>query len=266
MNKIDVPFFKYQGAGNDFIVIDNRNGIFPASTTTAQINRLCDRHFGIGADGLILLESCEGYDFKMVYYNADGRLSTMCGNGGRCIAAFAHYLGIFDKECRFLAVDGPHKAVIAAPDWVELKMRPVSKIEKHAGYYFIDTGSPHYVSFVNDIKEIEIVAQGRKIRNSPPFAKEGVNVNFVQLLPEGIEVATYERGVEDETLSCGTGVTASAIAFYLENNQKQSTSVNITTKGGQLAVKFTPTKTGFEDVWLEGPAERVFRGVASYKL
>lgn len=260
MNKTAIPFFKYQGAGNDFVIIDNRNGIFPAATGTAQIRRLCDRHFGIGADGLILLETCEGYDFKMVYYNSDGRLSTMCGNGGRCIAAFAHYLEVFDKECNFLAVDGSHKAVMFTDDWVELEMRPVSIIERHQGYYFIDTGSPHYVSFVDHMEQVEVVAQGRSIRNSPPFAKEGVNVNFVQLRQEGIEVATYERGVEDETLSCGTGVTASAIAYYLENEEKESTTVKITTKGGQLAVKFTPTESGFEDVWLIGPAEMVFRG------
>jgi diaminopimelate epimerase len=269
-----IPYYKYQGTGNDFILLDQRSKTYLEKTDTDIINRLCDRRFGIGADGVMFLENKEDYDFEMVYFNADGSESSMCGNGGRCLTAFAHSLGVFKGKCRFWAIDGEHEAIVKkAPKnphlgkslWVELKMIDVKNIEVGNDYVLMNTGSPHYVVFVEDLTDIDIYENGRAIRYSERFAKEGVNVNFVEILPnksakKGIEVATYERGVEDETFSCGTGVTAAAIAFHLKNGA--STQVPITTKGGQLEVKFHKNTEGgvFENVWLCGPATQVFKG------
>jgi len=256
-----ISFYKYQGAGNDFVMIDNRQNNFPDASNVAAIARLCDRRFGIGADGLILLEHADGYDFRMVYFNADGRESSMCGNGGRCIVAFAQHLGIIEKHCTFIAIDGPHEAVLSATDWVELKMSDVGAVaQTAAGDYILNTGSPHYVQFVPKLEQVEVAERGRAIRYSEAFRAEGINVNFVETTPEGIAVGTYERGVEDETLSCGTGVTAAAIANYLKFPQATAREVAITTKGGKLQVRFAPAGEGFSAVWLCGPAMQVFEG------
>ena len=256
-----IPFFKYQGTGNDFVIIDNRKNIFPRRNTEL-VGRLCNRRFGIGADGLILLQEHNGFDFEMIYYNSDGRVSSMCGNGGRCISAFAKKLGIIKQHCRFLAIDGEHEAEVTANDWVELKMKDVTFGERGEDYFVLDTGSPHYVVFVEDLDDINIVENGKAIRYSAAYKKEGINVNFVEKTKEGILVATYERGVEDETLSCGTGVTACAIAYYMRQPLDERTNVPVTTKGGNLQVRFKLSETdGVSDVWLCGKAILVFEGV-----
>ena len=256
-----IPFYKYQGTGNDFVLIDQRQKKYIKKKDTKLINRLCDRKFGVGADGLILLQNRKGYDFEMIYFNADGRESSMCGNGGRCIVAFANFLGIVKSKCSFLAIDGPHEAKIKKEDWVELKMSDVKNIEIGEDHYIMNTGSPHYVVFVEDIDDINIVENGQAIRYSKRFRKEGINVNFVEKDKKGIIVATYERGVEDETLSCGTGVTAAAISYILKNpNQKKKQSVSIQSKGGDLKVLFSKNKKGAENIWLCGKAEQVFQG------
>lgn len=259
MNK-KIPFFKYQGAGNDFILIDNRTNNYLNRKDTQTINHLCDRRFGIGADGLILLNEKEGYDFEMVYFNADGRESSMCGNGGRCIVAFAAFLGIIEDRCSFLAIDGPHDGVLRADGWVNLKMKNVEQVEVGEGYYFMDTGSPHYVRFQKSLDEFDTVKEGKAIRYSSRFKEEGTNVNFVEVLTNGIAVATYERGVEDETLACGTGVTACALAYSLQYPQKGETSIPIQAKGGKLEVRFSKKDASFSNIWLCGPAEQVFKG------
>jgi diaminopimelate epimerase len=255
-----IPFYKYQGAGNDFVMIDNRAQQYLDRSDQSIIEQLCDRRFGIGADGLILLNDHPDHDFEMVYFNSDGRESSMCGNGGRCIVAFAHFLGIIQQKCRFLAIDGPHEALIERPDWVELKMIDVPEVEKGQGFYFLNTGSPHFVRFEEKLDGINVVEEGRKVRYSDRFKREGTNVNFVEKTNQGIAVATYERGVEDETLACGTGVTACAIAYALEHPQDAVTAVDIKAKGGNLQVRFAKTNKGFEEVWLCGPAQQVYKG------
>ena len=256
-----IPFYKYQGAGNDFIMISQVEQDFLRRTDQEAIARLCHRRFGIGADGLVLLQHNPDYDFEMVYFNADGGEGSMCGNGGRCIVAFARQLGLIEEHCRFVAVDGPHEARIRPDGWVELKMGDVKAIEQGTGFYFLNTGSPHYVTFVDALENTDVLQRGRKVRYSARFRKEGTNVNFVEPTAEGIAVATYERGVEDETLSCGTGVTASAIAHYLRRSGQGPQAIPIQAKGGRLEVRFTPYADGFTDVWLCGPAQLVFEGV-----
>ncbi len=255
-----IRFHKYEGTGNDFVLIDQRQTQYLTRQDTAIIEKICDRRFGIGADGLILLQLTDGFDFEMVYFNSDGRESTMCGNGGRCIAAFAHSLGVAGEHCRFLAIDGPHEANIKG-DWVELKMSDVNEIESGDGSFILNTGSPHYVVFAEDLSDLNIVESGQVIRYSERFRKEGINVNFVERTADGIEVATYERGVEDETLSCGTGVTAAAISFSLANPGSKMNEIAIATKGGKLKVRFEKkVGGGFENIWLCGPARQVFKG------
>ncbi|RQO31157.1 diaminopimelate epimerase [Taibaiella sp. KBW10] len=250
-------FYKYQGAGNDFVILDNRNQTY--ALTRAQINFLCDRRFGIGADGLMLLEQADGYDFKMVYYNADGNESSMCGNGGRCITAFARQIGIGETEHFFIAVDGAHKAFIKADGQVSLQMQDIDHIEFGAAETILNTGSPHYVSFQQDIDQINVYAEGKRIRNQERFQPKGINVNFVAVVPEGLTIRTYERGVEDETLACGTGVTAAAIASVC--GQTGHFEVAVAAKGGKLQVSFDKTdKTTVRNVWLTGPAKMVFEG------
>ncbi len=256
----NISFFKYHGAGNDFIIIDNRDLSFPYKNEHQMIEKLCDRRFGIGADGLILLENKEGYDFEMVYYNADGHLGSMCGNGGRCVVAFAHHIKIIDKTCEFLATDGPHKAEVVNPEWIRLQIKEVRDVEKGDDYYFLDTGSPHYVAFVDQLEGLDIVTEGRKIRYNDRFKAEGTNVNFIEKQADGIKIATYERGVENETLACGTGVTAAAIAYYIQEGVQSSGPISVQAKGGELSVEFESSNGHFKEVWLNGPAELVFKG------
>jgi diaminopimelate epimerase len=254
-----VVFYKYQGTGNDFIFIDNRKNQI-GSLSQKQVGFLCHRRFGIGADGLMLLNPHEKLDFTMVYYNSDGNISSMCGNGGRCITAFAHQVGQIKDRAQFQAVDGIHDAVINTDGTVSLKMIDVQSVEKNDNFYFLNTGSPHYVQFVKDIEKFDVFGKGRAIRNNERFKKEGTNVNFVEILsPDSIFVRTYERGVEDETYSCGTGVTASAISagFELDNNNN---SFNIKALGGNLNVRYQKQNNTFSDIWLTGPATYVFSG------
>ena len=254
-------FFKYQGAGNDFILIDGKNNPNFPKNDFELIQQLCDRKFGIGADGLIILEQKPGFDFEMLYYNADGRPGSMCGNGGRCIVAFAHFLQIVDSECHFLAIDGPHKAKVITPNWIELEMKPVYEVENNDEFLFMNTGSPHYIEFVEELDKVDVFNRGRTIRYNDRFQMEGTNVNFVETTTNGIKVATYERGVEAETLACGTGVTAAAIAHYIRHKKGTANVVTeIQAKGGTLQVKFSVKETGYEDIWLCGPAKQVFQG------
>lgn len=253
--KYSGKFYKYQGTGNDFVMIDNRDGQFPVSQ--AYIEHLCHRRFGIGADGLILLQNDPDYDFRMVYFNADGREGSMCGNGGRCTVRFAEDLGIFSGSTTFIAVDGEHEAT-ANSEVIALKMGEVHSLEQHEEYDFMNTGSPHYVKYVSDISNFDVFNEGRKIRYADEWVKRGgTNVNFVELLEnETLYVRTYERGVEDETYSCGTGVTACALSAYLKYNK--ASPVKIITNGGNLQVSFDKD---FQNIRLIGPAVRVFEGI-----
>lgn len=254
-----MKFYKYQGTGNDFVMIDNRNLSFPKNQK--YIQKLCDRRFGIGGDGLILLENDIDTDFKMVYYNSDGNESTMCGNGGRCLVAFAHFLGIFQEKTKFIAIDGLHEAEIHN-GMVKLKMIDVPLIEKTNNQCFItNTGSPHFVKYVENVEQHDVYQDGYSIRYSEMYKQEGINVNFVEeIAPQHLFVRTYERGVENETFSCGTGATASALSYMLSHNVD---SVNIKVLGGNLKVYATKKDNGFENIWLEGPAEQVFSGEIS---
>jgi diaminopimelate epimerase len=256
-----IRFSKYHGTGNDFIMVDDRENIIQLSTQ--QIEHLCDRRFGIGADGLILLRSKPSYDFEMIYYNADGNKSSMCGNGGRCITAFAHAIGRVKDEAIFSAVDGSHHSIIESttPVIVKLRMGDVPVIEDQKDFMILDTGSPHYVKFVGDVMSMDAAGEGRRIRNSERFRQEGINVNFVQVVNGELIVRTYERGVEDETLSCGTGVTASALAAVYKNEIEPGKGVvNVLTPGGKLKVYFEKNGSGFTNIWLEGGAVFVYQG------
>lgn len=253
-----ITFYKYQGTGNDFIMIDNRTNIFKINAKI--IKKLCDRRFGIGADGLILLENDNSSDFKMVYFNADGNESSMCGNGGRCIVAFAKKLNIITDKTSFNAIDGLHEAAVDENEFVHLKMNDVALISSDGSSFFLNTGSPHHVEWSDNIAEFDIKNLGAKIRYQERYRPEGCNVNFVETISDSkINVRTYERGVEDETLSCGTGVTAAAIAFYFSGKTK-SRIIDIHTLGGALQVKFNPTENHYADVFLIGPATFVFEG------
>lgn len=249
--------YKYQGTGNDFILIDNRAK--DVTLSTEQVRWLCDRRFGIGADGLMLLELEPGIDFKMVYFNADGRESSMCGNGGRCIAAFARQLGIIGSEARFVAVDGLHEARLV-DNQVSLKMNDVRQLEVGDDFFFLNTGSPHYVKFVSGLEQYDVYGEGHRIRNSARFRAEGTNVNFVERGEGELLVRTYERGVEDETLSCGTGVTAAALVAAFKGWSTDKHSCRIRTRGGRLQVRFEKVlESTFYNIWLEGPATFVFQ-------
>ncbi len=256
-----IKFHKYNGTGNDFIMIDNRELLFD-STNTELINALCTRHFGIGADGLILLENEAGYDFKMVYFNSDGNQSTMCGNGGRCIIQFAHDLKIIQTEATFLAIDGPHKGKVLE-DVISLQMQDVHRIKVNETRSELDTGSPHYVEFMNEIPQENFVRIARKIRQNSPYTTEGINVNFATAKNNTIVMRTYERGVEDETLACGTGATAVAIAAH-KNGLVSLSSVPVTVKGGDLNVSFDFDNGNYSNIWLTGPAQFVFEGKVKY--
>lgn len=257
-----IPFHKYQGTGNDFIIIDNREGLYN-ELTKEQVSFICHRRFGIGADGLMLLNQHPGYDFEMKYYNSDGRESTMCGNGGRCLTKFAWQAGIHKPLYHFIAVDGEHEAEIDDDGTVSLKMKDVKGLKEYHGDFIVDTGSPHYVKMVNDLYNFNVYQKGHDIRNSNTFQKDGINVNFVEQNDDDeITVRTYERGVEDETLSCGTGVTASALVCY--HNEIGFNSVTVNTPGGKLSVEFDRLDDDtYSNIWLSGPAEKVFEGVIS---
>ncbi|QHL88763.1 diaminopimelate epimerase [Nibribacter ruber] len=252
---MQLTFYKYQGTGNDFVVIDNLNGA--VSLTHEQVAFLCDRRKGVGADGLMLLQKQEGYDFEMVYYNADGNLGSMCGNGGRCLVAFAQFMGVIETEAYFIASDGPHRATVEH-GLVHLQMKDVDGIEDLEDACFMNTGSPHYVKTVDNLQELDVFNQGRAIRYSDRFKSEGTNVNFVEQKADNtLFVRTYERGVEDETFSCGTGVTACALAASREGF---TSPVHIQVLGGELQVSFEQDGQGFKNVFLIGPAEQVFKG------
>jgi len=251
-------FSKYHGAGNDFVIVDNRSESFPKSTDL--IKHLCDRHFGIGADGLMLLENSPSADFYMRYYNSDGNESTMCGNGGRCITLFARNIGLIDSSTRFIGIDGEHQAYFESPNTINLKMQDVSEIEIGDDYYFINTGSPHYICFVDDVQKVEVITQGRTIRNRFNLKNGGTNVNFIDFSENTINIRTYERGVESETLACGTGTVASTIAYCIHTKNLRP-EYKIQTQGGELFVKFNKiSNSRFEDIWLKGPAKQVFDG------
>ena len=252
-----MTFYKYQGTGNDFVVIDNRNGFFPKDNHS-MIAEICNRKYGIGADGLLLLENNSKVDFTMVYYNADGKLGSMCGNGGRCIVHFAKYLNIIDENTVFEAVDGLHEASINN-EIVSLKMNDVDTMEVTANSVFLNTGSPHHVEMVEDLKNYNVAEKGAFIRNNT-YGKEGSNINFVEKVETNLfAVRTYERGVEAETLSCGTGVTAVAIALS-ETNRIDANNVELHTEGGKLFVHFNKINDTYYNVYLEGPAKQVFKG------
>lgn len=255
-----IEFFKYQGTGNDFLLLDNRQEKYNLSAE--NIKYLCNRRKGIGGDGLMLLNKKEGYDFEMMYYNSDGNEGSMCGNGSRCIVKFAEHLGIRKNTYHFMACDGEHEGETDMNGIVRIKMKDVDDVDSSEDYYILNTGSPHYVKYVPDIDHEEVVSKGRAIRNSPEFKKEGINVNFVQTLGDDeIYVRTYERGVEDETYSCGTGVTASAI--IAAHNENGFNRVEVKTLGGKLSVEYDKIDDKhFKNIWLSGPAEFVFKGEA----
>jgi diaminopimelate epimerase len=253
---MEIPFYKYQGTGNDFVMIDDRKSEFPEKNLEL-VKKLCDRRFGIGADGLILIRNKEGFDFEMIYFNADGSQS-MCGNGARCAVAFSKFLGIVFDQTHFLAIDGPHHARVVG-DLVELGMRSVSSLANAGNDFYVNTGSPHHVRFVENVTDYPVVPEGSKIRYSENYSPDGTNVNFVTpISSDEIYVRTYERGVEDETLSCGTGVTACALVFGYQNELHE---VKIKTQGGNLKVRYTEQSDGsFQNILLIGPAEQVFEG------
>ncbi|MBL4605007.1 MAG: diaminopimelate epimerase [Flavobacteriaceae bacterium] len=254
---MNMTFFKYHGAGNDFIFIDNRNEFFPKQNTDL-ITHLCDRHFGIGADGLILLEKENKADFKMVYFNADSS-QTMCGNGARCAVAFAKKLNIITNTTNFTAYDGPHYAKINNDDTVSLEMIDVENVDVNKNYIFTNTGTLHHIEIVNDLDNYPVVERGRKIRNEI-YGKEGSNVNFIEQANKNtFHIRTYERGVEDETLACGTGITAAAIAAHKIGKTNDNT-VHMNAVGGKLQVSFEVVDNSYKNIVLTGPAEFVFEG------
>jgi diaminopimelate epimerase len=260
-NPMTIPFHKYQGTGNDFIMIDQRKDKFIQIENSALIAQMCHRRFGIGGDGLILLEKSDMADFKMVYFNADGRQSSMCGNGGRCILQFAHDLKVYKDKASFEAIDGMHEGHIDEYHIVHLKMNNVLSVINYGKHtYELNTGSPHYVKFVQPIP-LNVKEAGAAIRYNETYAKEGINVNFVYKGDRHLHVATYERGVEDETYSCGTGVVAAAISSYINDGiDGDFVKIPIKTKGGDLEVMFYVKGEEFTNIWLSGPANHVFNG------
>jgi diaminopimelate epimerase len=260
---MELHFYKYQGTGNDFILLDGREKMPELSEN--QIAAMCNRRFGIGGDGLMILRHYPGYDFEMKYYNADGREGSMCGNGGRCIVRFAYHLGIHRDNYHFLAPDGEHEADIDINGMVRLKMNDVNAVKQHSGDFILNTGSPHYIKYVNDIREYDVPHEGYTIRNSAQFVREGINVNFVETVNDHtIFVRTFERGVEAETWSCGTGVTAAALVSA--HNETGFNQVDVETLGGMLSVEYDRVSEGeYRNIWLIGPAEYVFEGHINLK-
>ncbi|WP_316810352.1 diaminopimelate epimerase [Pedobacter heparinus] len=257
---MNIHFFKYQGAGNDFILIDHRES--PTKDIDyEQIKKLCDRRFGVGGDGLMFLTKHPDYDFEMLYFNADGKPGSMCGNGGRCIVAFAKHLGIIDKETNFLAVDGPHYAKISAEgNWVELQMIDITTINRDGEAYVLNTGSPHYVTQMEGLADYDVYHEGKAIRNNETYKKEGINVNYVEDKGDHLFVRTFERGVEDETYACGTGVTAVALSMAKHKNQSGHIKTPVKVLGGDLSIAFDYDGQKFTNVFLCGPAEKVYEG------
>ncbi len=265
-----LTFHKFHGAGNDFIIFDDREGLFSNQVKNQRefINRVCNRNFGIGADGLMLLKNSDIADFQMVYFNSDGREGSLCGNGGRCIVAFAQTLGMLSNQTTFLATDGLHLATINSFErnlWdISLKMNDVETVSGYNNEYFVHTGSPHLVIFSGDISEKDVFTLGRAIRYSGAYASNGVNVNFAQVLTaDTIKMRTYERGVENETLACGTGATAVAISAWASGVCNPGNVYVLNAPGGQLRVNFLPPENQqgiFREVWLSGPAQKVFEG------
>jgi len=264
---MNLAFYKYQGTGNDFIIVNNLRG--KLSLDCDEIAFLCNRHFGIGADGLMIIEQAAGYDYYLKYYNSDGHESSMCGNGGRCSAAFAYRIGVISEVTSFLAADGPHEAEILNSDPggcdVRLKMKDTRLGKEFSDGYFIDTGSPHFVKFVSSLESLNVPEEGRLLRFDQRFAPGGTNVNFVENDKDRIWVRTYERGVENETLSCGTGATASALVLAALN-PRDNQPLMIHTTGGNLKISFSRKGDDFTNVYLEGPARFVFAGEISLSL
>ncbi|OYU85196.1 MAG: diaminopimelate epimerase [Flavobacterium sp. BFFFF2] len=259
-----IPFFKYQGTGNDFIMIDNRLQTFPKNDTKL-IATYCDRRFGVGADGLILLENDISSDFNMIYYNSDGQLGSMCGNGGRCAVAFAQFLGIIDQQTTFVAADGLHSAVCTGPQ-IALAMNEVAAIKPCLNGYFVNTGSPHFVLLTEDVAAIDVDKEGAHWRRQPDFAPGGTNVNFVQMIGENhFTLRTFERGVEAETLSCGTGATAVALTMH-HLGKTTANQVTIDVLGGELVVSFEFDGSVYTNIQLIGPAAQVFSGNLNHPI
>ncbi len=262
---MQLQFFKYQGTGNDFVILDNRTGLY-SGLTKKQVAFLCDRRFGIGADGLMLLNEHATHDFEMKYFNADGGESSMCGNGGRCLVKMAFDGGLLRSTYTFMAIDGLHTAVVEDDGSVSLQMNDVESIKSKGSHFIVNTGSPHFVEFAQDVHKLDVFKKGRQIRYSHDFEKEGINVNFVEQTPEPhrIIVRTYERGVEQETLSCGTGVTAAALVCH--HNENGFNHVVVQTRGGLLSVEYDKHRNSFKNIWLRGPAEKVFEGNISLTI
>jgi len=255
-----IPFSKYHGTGNDFVIVDQTEEEYISAEQKELISSICHRRYGIGADGLMLIQRHPSADFEMIYFNSDGRTSTMCGNGGRCIASMAYRLGMLGEIGTFMAVDGIHDVQILDPQLVSLKMSDVGSIINTDKDFTLDTGSPHLIRIVEDVNVLDVYEEGKRIRNSETYQADGINVNFVEQRGGTIAVRTYERGVEDETYSCGTGVVASAIV-HAALSKESLDQVDIRTKGGKLSVQFSKSDNGYENIWLTGPAVHVYDGI-----
>ncbi len=255
-----LPFHKYHGTGNDFILIEDPEGLWEYRLSQPLIEALCTRHTGIGADGLMLLQRTAGYDFRMVYYNSDGHESSFCGNGSRCLVAFAHQLGWIGKEAWFVASDADHEARVLDDGKISVHMKSIARVQPHGPGVVLDSGSPHYVTWVPDVDQEDLIHRAHQVRYAPEFSKEGINVNLLEECEGALKIRTYERGVEDETLSCGTGVTASAIAWAANQQAEGHGQVQIHTRGGDLSVSWERGYYGFRNIWLTGPAMAVFKG------
>ncbi len=254
---MELSFCKYQGTGNDFVILDGLRSSINLNST--QVKFICDRHFGIGADGLIILQKHENYDFEMIYFNSDGHLSSMCGNGGRCIVAFAEFIGHIKHSCQFLAVDGLHQGMLLSNGEISLKMTDVFKWSQERDAVVLNSGSPHYVRFVHNLLNENIVSFGKSIRYSEKYQDQGINVNLVESNEEVLKILTYERGVEDETYSCGTGVVAAVLADHIQGNFEGMNRI-VKAKGGTLQVSFDLIDGAYKNIWLTGPATLVYEG------
>ena len=260
---MEIQFDKYQGAGNDFIIMDNRSGKY-SSITASQFEKLCNRFKGIGADGVILIESHDSLDFEMRYFNSDGNLSSMCGNGGRCAVAFAFRHNIINAETTFMAVDGVHEANLISENEVRLKMQDVEGLTKIGNAVVVDTGSPHFVLLLDDIQSIDVKKEGAAIRYSEAFKEKGINVNFIEMQSaKTFAIRTYERGVENETLACGTGAVAAALTMHYLGNSKKDTQLVMKARGGDLIIDFELSMQGYKNIYLQGPSTFVFSGTIS---